>query len=335
MSLLLWLWPLSAGASDAASRIAIKKTDIHGFILNGISLLMSIPIYVIWLSIAGIPEVKPQFWSAVLWHVPMYVIILFFIVEAHRAGTMLKTMPLASLTPAFLLITGPLMGGGNPTFLGALGILVIVFGLYGLNVERGQKNYLMPFKLIFSEKASQFMFGATLIAALSSNLDKVAILSSSPVFYVLIDDVLVALILLSIVFIRLTIWGRLTYRNSQSEIVTINHRDVKNQIFSLSSLNAFILYGLFNVLTSVFHNVGLKALPHVPYFMAGKRAGAVIFAVIFGLLMWHLEIIFKVDSGKRKFSKEADNLGWKLAGTCLVVVGMMIVILYGRVENTL
>ncbi|OGN02477.1 MAG: hypothetical protein A2655_02010 [Candidatus Yanofskybacteria bacterium RIFCSPHIGHO2_01_FULL_43_42] len=335
MSPLLWLWPLSSGATDAASRIVIKKTDIHGFVLNGMSLLLSFPVYFVWLYFVGFPEIGPQFWSAVFWHVPMFVLILILLVESHRAGSMLKTMPLASLTPAFLIVTGPLMGGGNPTFLGAIGILVVVCGLYVLNIEKEQKGWLTPFKLIVTERASLFMFGVTFIAALSSNLDKIAIVNSSPVFYLMIDHGAVALTLLALIPISLFLSpsGRMTYRNSQNRIVNIGANDFKNQIFSLSSLKIFLGYGAFNMLTGIFHSVGLNALPHVPYFMAGKRSGAIIFAVLFGLIMWRLEIFKEVNPSQRRFGTEGNNLKWKLSGTLLAVVGMVIIILFGNVEG--
>src|SRR3989338_2518237 len=335
MPLLNWLWPISSGACDASARIAIKKTDAHGLVLNWIGLLIGFPVFLVWLWIVGMPEIKPQFWNAVIWHVPMYVAILICTVEAHRAGTMLKTMPFASLTPVFLLITSPMMGGGNPTFWGAIGIAITVVGLYSLNIERGQKNIFVPLKLIFTELAAQFMFGATLIAALSANLDKTAILNSSPAFYLLIDHTAVAFILIALIFLRLAISGQLTYKNSRSEIVTVGYSDVKKQIFSLKEYNAFVWYGLFNVFTGLFHSIGLTFLPHVPYFITGKRVGAIIFALIFGLSMWYWERVGNIDPSKRRFSREADNLSWRLAGTFLVVVGMSIVILYGKAESAL
>ena len=328
MELLGWLWPISSGVADAGARIAIKKSEVHNFVLSGLGLLCGLPFYAGWLFISGMPEIKPTFWLAVAGHIPLYVLVQIFTVEAHRAGTMVKTMPLSSLTPAMLLITSPIMGGGTPTFLGGLGILITVVGLYAIHIEKDRAHWLDPLKAIVGEKSSQFMFGATLCQAVSANLDKTALLSSNGAFYLLIDHAVVALWLLLLLPIFAAFDKLRTKINGIEQRLTL--ADVNRDTWNARNQKAFAWYGLFNAGTSMFHIIGLGFLPHVPYFISGKRTGAVLFGIGFGLLMWHLEQTRHVPADQRKFSEETENLGWKLLGTLLVLVGMFLVIFYGK-----
>lgn len=162
-----WVWslPLLSGIADASARGVIKLTKVHRLTLIAAGYLFALPFYLVWLVLEGAPRVYPIFWLAVGFHIPLLLLANIMTVEAHRSSPLILTAPYLSLTPAFLLITAPLMGGGSPTWLGGAGVLVITFGLYILNSQNGYGGWLKPFKNLAKERGSRLMLAVAFIFA--------------------------------------------------------------------------------------------------------------------------------------------------------------------------
>ena len=74
----------------------------------------------------------------------------------------------------------------------------------------------------------------------------------------------------------------------------------------------------------ILHLIAFRWIPVVPYVISGKRAGAILLTVGLGFI---LGIILK----HKDYQDERQNLKYRIPGTALMVIGMVIIICWGKV----
>lgn len=99
-------------------------------------------------------------------------------------------VPMLSFTPLFLLIMSPLIVGEFPTMNGVIGIILIVFGSYVLNINL-QRGFLDPIKSLIENKGTRYMLIVAFIWSISANFDKKGIESSSVLQYIFFVNFLI------------------------------------------------------------------------------------------------------------------------------------------------
>ncbi len=295
-----------SGIADASARGVIKLTKVHGLTLIAAGSLFALPFYAVWLILEGAPQIHPAFWLAVGLHALLLLLANIMTLEAHRSSPLILTAPYLSLTPAFLLVTAPLMGGGNPTWLGGAGVLIITFGLYILNSQNGHKDWIQPFRNLAKERGSRLMLAVAFIFAFTANLDLIALRASNAAFYLLVDHGLVGVLSLILIFIYL--WsGRASNEETSPK----------------GSWLVLMFYGVAAAASSIPHILALRWIPVVPYVIASKRAGTIFFTVLMGF-------IFAFILKRPDFQNEKENLWHRVFGVLLMVIGMIVIIFYGR-----
>ncbi len=307
MFALVWSLPILSGLADALSRGVIKLTKVHKFILVAGGYFFALPFYFIWLLFEGIPDVHPVFWWVIAGHVPLLTLANIFTVEAHRSSPLLLTAPYLSLTPAFLLVTAPLMGVGLPTVWGVLGVLVITAGLYLLNTKDSRAGFLDPLKQLRAERGSRLMLVVGVIFAITANFDYLAFVNANAPFYLLVDHGLAGITSIVIAITYLGV-GRMT----------------KQELVPQGSWWPLVFYGVMIAASVVPHMLAFVWIPVVPYVIAGKRAGMILFTVGIGLVI----AVIKQFGGR--YTSEREHLQWRIPGTLMMVAGMVIIIFWGR-----
>jgi hypothetical protein len=68
---------------------------------------------------------------------------------------------------------------------GLLGVLLIAIGSYMLNIDNATSGFFKPVKAILDEKGSWIMILVAGIYSITSNLGKMAIRETGPVFFAL------------------------------------------------------------------------------------------------------------------------------------------------------
>lgn len=300
------MFPIASGLCDAASRGVIKATSVHRLTLVAAGFFCALPTYVIWLTIEGVPTVQPVFWILIAAHVPLLALANVLTVEAHRASPLTLTVPYLSLTPAMLLVTSPLMGGGRPTVAGGVGVLVIAVGIYILNLKSERRNLWEPFRLVWRELGSRLMLIVAMIFALTANLDYLALRSANAPFYLVVDHGASGAVT---AFVILWYLGR--------KSVTAR------QVSPIGSWRILWLYGTVIAVSVVTHMLAFQWIPSVPYVIAAKRSGAILFTVSLGIYM-------SVAIGRPGFERERESLRYRLPGVGLMIIGMIVVILWGK-----
>jgi drug/metabolite transporter (DMT)-like permease len=128
------------------------------------------------------------------------VILLYF--KAIKRSELSVTVPLITLTPLFMLLTSPIMIGEFPSALGVAGIVLIVAGTYISNLSQEQKNVFAPFVSLVKNQGSRYMLIVAFIWSITSNIDKIGVEETSPVFWAFTKDFLILFYLIPILAIK-------------------------------------------------------------------------------------------------------------------------------------
>lgn len=215
-----------------------------------------------FLFLTKIPNLGDRFLLSLLSSVVINIITTILYMKALKQSDISKSVPLLAFTPLFLLITSPLLVREFPTFLGLIGIILIVFGSYVLNFNKRKENYLTPFKLLLSETGPRYMLIVAFLWSISSNIDKIGILNSSPLFWTVSNTSLMTAFFLPVVILR---------KKHSAKVI------VKNLHF-LVPIALFSALGLISQMTAF-------SLAQVSYVVSIKRA-SIVFSVLWGYLFF-------------------------------------------------
>jgi drug/metabolite transporter (DMT)-like permease len=197
----MWLFLASLTAffeacKDATGKQSLKTLDeysvLFGFMSVGVVMLCP----VLWLS-GGIPPLQPNFWWALLIGGSLNILAFTLYVRALKIADMSLTVPLVTLTPLFLLATSPLIVQEWPTWADGIGVILLVIGSYALNLQApamgsppvlpselsSSVNVFSPLLAMARNPGSRLMLCVAFIWSITSNFDKIGVISSSPLFW--------------------------------------------------------------------------------------------------------------------------------------------------------
>jgi len=164
--------------------------------------LFSTPFFLAMLLFVPIPQIGPGFWYALIGTGILNLIAVILYMKALKASDLSITIPMLTFTPIFLLVTGPLMLGEFPSFLGIIGIFLIVAGSYILNIKKCREGLAEPFKALLKETGPRLMLVVAFIYSITSNFDKIGVTNSSPVFFAIAANLFAAVALSFIVAMK-------------------------------------------------------------------------------------------------------------------------------------
>lgn len=218
--------------------------------------------------------------------IPLEILAMILYVKAIAHHDLSITVPLLSLTPLFLLITGYLFLGETITPLGIAGVLVLLSGIYLMNLSTLREGLLTPFKSVLTNHGSLLVIIVAIIYTVTSTLGKKVVLLTDSAFfsfwYILI---------LSIGIMPVIYW------NKESPLHVFKNFKINFLIGTLVGLSAFSLFTAYNYAP-------------VAYVIAIKRT-SIIFSVLLGRLMFH----------EPAFGKRALGAGLAFAGVVLMMAG--------------
>lgn len=211
-----------------------------------------------------IPRLDMYFFLAMLILFPLETIALILYMKAIKVSPLSITLPFLALSPIFMIFTSNLILGERLDQYGIMGIVLTAIGAYLLNVRTTRKGILEPFKAIGRERGSVYMIVVAFIYSITSNLGKMAILHSSPLFFAATYLPILAAILFPVL-----VWK--------------NHGKMK-QIFSHGTI--FSLIGLALAFATITHFLAVS-IAEVPYVISVKRM-SLLFGIMYGAI-WFKE----------------------------------------------
>ncbi len=284
---MMWfIFALIAALSAASSRTLIKLTsrDREETILF-LRYLFAVPFALLMIPLFGIPVIGPWFWPAIIIGCMLDVTVSVMIINAIDHSDMSKSIPFIAFTPMFLLLTGFLILGEVPSYMGITGVMVIVVGAYALKMKMHESGPLEPFRRLFRERWSRYMLVTAFLMAVAGPVFKVAIIESSPAFILAVSFPLCLMFSLSYAFLKKDF--QLVPNNSKMLVETF-------------------LLGVTLFITSIAFNFAVVD-GLVPYVVSIKRL-SIFFSVLIGTIWF----------------REKHGLHNIIAGTIMVIGAMLI-----------
>ncbi len=208
-----------------------------------------------------IPTLGNSFWPALFASGTLNALSLTIYVRAIKYYDLSLVTPITAFTPLFLLITSPLIVGEFPQRMGLIGVLLIVGGSYILNLKEKERGYFAPWRSLFTNPGSRLALLVAFIWSITSNLDKVGVQNSSPIFWATCVYFWISVILLPVVILK-----------SRNNLPPLNRRWFK-----------LMFYGFLNSMMIASQMTAIS-LTLVAYVVSVKRTSA-LFSVIFGSLI--------------------------------------------------
>lgn len=179
------------GLSAAVAKRTLK--EVSPILVSFGWTVFSLPylfIMLFWLDFSSI--VSFTFWWATIASSALGAVSFPMLTRALKMGDLSLTVPFLSFTPLFLIFVSLLMVGEFPSNMGIIGILAVVAGAYAIQLEE-EKGFLGPIKALSKNKGAQMMIAVAAIYAVIAALNKIAVVNSNPVTYLIIYQGLTAL----------------------------------------------------------------------------------------------------------------------------------------------
>ncbi len=198
--------------------------------------------------------------------VPLEILALLLYIKAISFWRLSLTIPLLSITPLPLFLFSKLFLKDKITHSGIVGVLLIVFGSYILNISQYREGVFSPFIALFKEKGSRLMFIVALIFSFDSAIGKKCIEIST------VDSFIFNyFILMSLGYLFFSIF--------------------KREFFSIKDLKNLMPLGFFTFLLSIIQFTAYSLAP-VVYVIALKRL-SILFSVLSGKFFFKEEKILE------------------------------------------
>ena len=277
---------------DVFSKKGLKTFDeyVIAWSLRILTLLFLFPLIFFF----KLPLLGNRFWTALIIGGTLNVITTILYMKAIKHSDLSITVPMVTFTPAFLLITSPIIVGEFPDIYGLAGIVFIVSGSYILNIKQWEKGIFAPFKALLREKGPRFMLLVAFFWSITSNFDKVGIKNSSVLFWIVAINCFSAILMAPIVILN----SRMKKNKNQK----------KNSTVSLKNFKIILPIGIFSALLTICQMTAIN-LTLVAYVISIKRT-SVIFSIVFAYFIF-----------KEKGIKE------RLTGAFLMIIGVFLITL--------
>ncbi len=281
---------LFASFKDAISKGALKNNDEYA--VAWAWWFFAAPFLIVAILLAGMPQIKKGFVEALIVSGTLNTLATILYIKAINISDLSITIPMINFTPVFLLATSPLIIGEFPKPLGIVGILLILTGTYTLNITKKGEGLIAPIKALTKDKGARIMLSVAFIWSITSNFDKMGVVSSSPLFWAASITTFLAVSLSLILILR-----------------SITHKEEKMKLSSTLSAKNLPILASTGVLLSlaVFSHMTAISMTVVAYVIAIKRTSTAL-STLWGYL----------------FFKER-NIRERLSGAVIMIIGVVII----------
>lgn len=241
----------------------LLKDGWNEYILLWFTFIGGIPFLIIPFLFVPFPQLNSTFWIVLFSGIGGNSLAFVLYFKAIKETELSISIPLVSITPLFMLLTSYLILSEVPDITGITGILLVITGCYTLGTFPNGYNFLQPFKNLWEDKGARYAILVALIWSVTANLDKVAVLNSSPFAYPLIFN-----IFFPIPFSALVL-GKIKRHKEQ---------------FQLKAVLSLIFLGFLNAVMVISQMVAIE-LALASYVITIKRSGMVV-SVLIGWLVF-------------------------------------------------
>lgn len=270
------------------------------------------PLLVGYLAVQGVPAVEPVFWPALLTTASIGLVSFYLYASAIQRGELGLTVPLLALTPILLVPVEWVLLGDVPGLRGLGGILLVVSGVYLLNLADVRHGFLAPITAPLRDPGARRMLAVAALWSVGGVVDKIAVTASSTAFYGTMQTAVIGA-----GFLPLIAWMRARSsagREDEHDGHVADGRSAPIERGSGSVPASMLRHGpalaLQGLLYAAMFIVQMEALrlTLAAHVITIKRSGAIV-TVLLGALAF----------GER-------DLGPRLVGTAVTVLGVLLVV---------
>jgi drug/metabolite transporter (DMT)-like permease len=240
---------------DVLSKKSMKNAD--EYLIAWSYRFFSLPFLIPVLIVMKTPILGDAFMLAFISMIIISVVSGILYMKAIKQSDLSVTVPMLAFTPIFLLITSPILIGEFPGVFGIIGVVLIFIGSYMLNIKK-RKGLLDPFRALLKDNGPRAMLLVAFIYSIGSNLDKIGLVNSSPVFWLTSTTITVSIALFPVVILK-------SRRKTEG---------------ILKNWKILLLIGFFSAFAPLSQLFAID-LSYVAYVISIKRT-SLIFSVIFG-----------------------------------------------------
>lgn len=181
-----------------------KKSLAHvdEYVVTLASSLFALPFTLPLLFFVEIPNFTPKLWILLLSAGILNSFTTLIFVRAINNSDLSLISPIMNFTTLFTLLSAYFILGESPSYLGLVGIILLFVGAYLLNLKERHKGHLEPLKALLRDKGAKLALTVAFIYSITSNIHKVGIASSSPVFWAIMLNLAVSVFLLPVVLFK-------------------------------------------------------------------------------------------------------------------------------------
>lgn len=276
----------SAAIIEKKSLFKIKALEFS-LLVSAAGLVFSIPFG--WdLSILSI---NPAGFLILFIKTAMNALSFYFIMSALKNLDISNSLPLMELSPGFVAVLGAIFLNEIPNGYQILGILLLIFGTYLINLKKNGGLY-EPLMIFFKSKGHNYILYALILFSITSILDKVIVvkLNVPPGQFIFLHHLLTAIFFASAFFVK---------RRGFSSVKNIS-KEIWFFIFLVGLLSVFYRY------TQI---LAIKE-GHVALVLAIKRTSVFFACVVGGTLF------------------KEETLAQRIIATLILIAGGALVILF-------
>ncbi len=204
----MWFeWALLTAIISSISYVLSKHllNRISTLVVTWSLFIFSMPVLILLVSKQGIPMVKQAFLIAVLISGIGFALAKTATLLAIKKSTISKIIPLNATNVMVTYVISLFMLREIVGPLKILGLILIIAGIYWINISKTKESWLAPLKELKRHKASFIFLIATLVMGGLVSFNKLAIINTdpvSPIFVLLIENII------SVIVITFLLWHK-------------------------------------------------------------------------------------------------------------------------------
>ncbi len=256
------LTALLTSSADALSKKVSSKESVY--VVSMSRWLFALPVlFAFNYKSIIVPTINVE---AIMWLIlvaPLELIAMILYIKAISRYEMSYVIPFLSLTPLLLLLTGYIFLDEKVSISGIIGVILIVAGIYLMNITNINDDVFLPFKNIIKNRGAVYIILVALIYTITSTIGKRIVTLVGPSFM----SFWYLASLTSVLFIFITI--------KREPVISA----LKSNLLINMAIGTFVGLAAFTLFSSY------KLIP-VSYAIALKRT-SILFAVLWGRLFFN------------------------------------------------
>lgn len=212
---------------------------VTSFSVRFIPIIIVGPMLIIKLYFSGMPEIGGRFYLALVISGVINIIATLVKIKAYEISDVSLIAPITSISPGLTAIAAFFIVNESTTLLGSIGLILIMVGVYVMNLKK-EMTLLEPFISIFKHRGVQLIFLVLLLYSVSASYDKIGVLASSPILWVLAIHIFISLALFPIMKKVETNW-RKKFLDNKKNLIIMGLLSGGSIIFQMMSLELILV----------------------------------------------------------------------------------------------